>query len=654
MELPNIPELYEDELLYSYLFRLAYANGFAEAKGFFTNSIFSDKTESFKLRSDSLEYMGFLLRDTDFHDYYTGVEVLMDHTVFPVYFPFMSRLKQCLLINAIFRKKSEFPNLVGQLTAGYVDEFHICPECMKEGEHLRRSHHIYGVKVCHKHHIPLVKIKNNKKAGYTPLEELTVVDIDEQVRYSRFVHDLMECGIDTELYVVKQAIKRKADKTEGLKEKFLETVKKLGLEKPEQLAARLYKEATVLRNIILGERFNILLICVYTLFDSVEEFKKELTVAEKHIIPDGYSVVDNRGSAIELRHDECGTVFTTSTFGLECGWLCPKCMEKNENQLFDRMVQMASNGRYSVEDEIRGWTEEMTFVDHRRGEVIRNTPYQILKMVPDEIKNGTNETSPFHEVADKVRSAGPFMLLTYDNNKADVEIRHDTCGHVFKCRIDVFFKDPRCPRCKDRWNRGLTEFVSDRTSGQYKLLGFLDDEAELLDQDALMVRHVGRKRLLKILAEKIFTEELPVRSFAEPDLSAYETMHAKVATYLFTHFKENEDIDITKQRIEGVEMERLKFIFMILKKREFLSSVRMGIYRLNISEESIKPVTAKSVIRDYIGKCHQVGDTFRLEELPDHEGVSHKAIVKALGDMRKAGELELVSQRAYRIIRLEL
>ena len=165
MRLLNIPKMYKEELLYSYLLRLAEANGFTNPKIFFNHrGIFPDKDDT-KLRLDSLEDIGFLLPRLS--SYYTGAEIIADHTVLPAYLPFMSKVKQYLTVNAMIRKKRDYPNIVGHIMAGYIDDIYVCPDCLKEGHYLRRGHHLYGVKACHKHRKPLMKIIKNRKGMTT-------------------------------------------------------------------------------------------------------------------------------------------------------------------------------------------------------------------------------------------------------------------------------------------------------------------------------------------------------------------------------------------------------------------------------------------------------------------------------------------------------
>ena len=79
MRLLNIPKMYKEELLYSYLLRLAEANGFTNPKTFFNHrGIFPDKDDT-KLRLDSLEDISFLLLQLS--SYYTGAEIIANHRI---------------------------------------------------------------------------------------------------------------------------------------------------------------------------------------------------------------------------------------------------------------------------------------------------------------------------------------------------------------------------------------------------------------------------------------------------------------------------------------------------------------------------------------------------------------------------------------------
>lgn len=647
MRLLNIPKMYKEELLYSYLLRLAEANGFTNPKTFFNHrGIFPDKDDT-KLRLDSLEDISFLLPRLS--SYYTGAEIIADHTVLPAYLLFMSKVKQYLTVNAMVRKKRDYPNIVGHIMAGYIDDIYVCPDCLKEGHYLRRGHHLYGVKICHKHRMPLMKIIKDRKGMAERFEPVTGFDLEEQVKYAKFADELLKANISTDLYTVRQALGAKAKEEPDLEDRYLCIMTKLGFENPEALASRMYKESTMMRNIILGERFNILMCCAYALFGDVESFRKAVEKQGKYIVPEGYTVVDKRGVILELKHKACGTTFAATAYGIESGWSCPCCMEKDEGKIFDKMIQISSNGRFTTNAKLTGWKEEMEFFDYRRRESFVNTPYQVLKMVPDDIKNGTCETTPFDEVAAKVRSYGPFTLSSYTNGIEDVVITHDTCGHEFSERIHAFYKKPRCPVCKIRQDKWLLRFVEERTSRQYSLLGFHNDEAELLDMNTREVFNIDKKNLLKSLGSGVSTNALPVTKYNEVSLDGYDSMHAKVAVYLFTHYQENEDIDITKQQIENIDIEQLKIIFMILKKRGYLVSRRIGIYRLNISSEKLKQKTAKSVIREYISETYKVGDTFTLKELLGKEDIKYRAFAKALGVMRDNGEIDIVKPGVYKI-----
>ena len=166
-------------------------------------------------------------------------------------------------------------------------------------------------------------------------EPVTGFDLEEQVKYAKFADELLKANISTDLYTVRQALGAKAKEEPDLEDRYLCIMTKLGFENPEALASRMYKESTMMRNIILGERFNILMCCAYALFGDVESFRKAVEKQGKYIVPEGYTVVDKRGVILELKHKACGTTFVTTAYGIESGWSCPCCMEKDEGEIFD-------------------------------------------------------------------------------------------------------------------------------------------------------------------------------------------------------------------------------------------------------------------------------------------------------------------------------
>lgn len=76
--------------------------------------------------------------------------------------------------------------------AGYIDDIYVSGLSKRRTYYLRRGHHLYGVKICHKHRMPLMKIIKDRKGMAERFEPVTGFDLEEQAKYAKFADETAE------------------------------------------------------------------------------------------------------------------------------------------------------------------------------------------------------------------------------------------------------------------------------------------------------------------------------------------------------------------------------------------------------------------------------------------------------------------------------
>ncbi len=211
--LPIVVSPVEDELLYSYIHRLAELN-LLDVDAL--NDMFG--FTGFSLRRDSSDYLLDFLSEAA-----SGTELnfFYSHTVFPGLFPFMSRFNQTRVIAQCFYRTPLPRGADPFYSHDRLLGFHVCPQCYEEekkngflfGMHtLYRSHQMPGVRVCHKHGC-ILKVLPPKRDGACGQSEVicdysvsmlpqvvpSISDFDTEISYARFCHDLLSLNLNADV-----------------------------------------------------------------------------------------------------------------------------------------------------------------------------------------------------------------------------------------------------------------------------------------------------------------------------------------------------------------------------------------------------------------------------------------------------------------------
>ncbi|MCI7806850.1 MAG: TniQ family protein [Spirochaetales bacterium] len=325
----NMPNYHTDELMYSYLMRVAVSNGFESIDEFLKYTVCADTdTHKFYKRT----YIGFdcMKRESDCLEFENEFNWLISGTIFKGIAPLQTRE------DSQNRLREYYNNSLMKTTPGHVEKaitsLRLCPECMwEEGDdwYYHTGHQMPYVSHCSKHGCRLLRV-NPLMRNIIKVPDLCEPDVHPMERYlsdfsnSLFEYDLKCCGND-----LLKILKSKIGKTPGNYNFAL----KHNHEKKYLLSQI---NAASVRNLMVNDvppsvsQF-ILLLAYY--FDDAAEIEKHLTakVIRKTTFMEAVKgrfklLGEYRPDAVHVRCLHCGAVFFISPWAVvNNGTLCYEC-----------------------------------------------------------------------------------------------------------------------------------------------------------------------------------------------------------------------------------------------------------------------------------------------------------------------------------------
>lgn len=202
-----LPEIYPDELVYSWFARYAIHSGCISNKMIISQLFYSTKN------NPSIEFIGHLnkVSEAQIEEMYTLDKLIIEHTMFPQYARFLSSHKQ----NEAFEKIKKYcdpHNAITILPRNEKERYlRYCPLCAKEdrtiyGEtYWHRKHQIRNINICPVHRCKLentdVMAVTQKTFVFHPAElavkdiEPVLVDDMEMICFAEYVIDLFDMDI---------------------------------------------------------------------------------------------------------------------------------------------------------------------------------------------------------------------------------------------------------------------------------------------------------------------------------------------------------------------------------------------------------------------------------------------------------------------------
>lgn len=450
--IPIVVPAYPDELLYSYIRRLAILNCVS--------------FDSFCRR-----YLGYNVVVYDVHkglgDFFnelsTGndmTENLLDYTVLGFASFFMNEADLTrYLYNAFYRE-----SLVNMSVQGNFTDIYVCPECFKEdierhGEgYLHRINQL-GVRICTRHRTPLMYMKR-KTGGGALLDLQGVSDIYEaglcevpavreaDTLYSGFAEKLLKSHLFTDVRKVYSAAEKRL---------FLMGFGKNLNAFSSQFKSSVYGVFTdtdtgrfftsVFR---YGKHINVrdaVAVLMFLYNGNADELLADLRAVSVYSDSDidGFDVVNKNGSVVQYRCRKCGNEFCMTRWGMSIGLGCPACsLGADSDSVFKRIVDNISYGEYSPLEAFKGYTGKMRFHHIKCGQDVYINPKRFLF---EGTRCICRKMIPYAQVKFDVESGNEFRLIEYTDTQTNMKVCHNACGSTFAVKPDTFRKSRRCSYC---------------------------------------------------------------------------------------------------------------------------------------------------------------------------------------------------------------
>lgn len=436
--IPVMTKPYPDELLYSWLHRLASLNGL-----YFYNFMSAYAMNS---QASAKTVFPFDVRN-GFDTFYKNAQLDVDEA--SLYLQMSTLSYECLAMAEGVQSKVVsnvfYPfDLINTPANTFIDKANVCPDCLKEdillyGEpYLHRAHQLSGVCKCHKHGTILRRYSGApNKACFYNLDDYVEITSASEIDYSNFAYDLLNANIRTNFEIIKGV----------LKDKGIAVTSSLNT---GDLLGHLY-------NLCNGD-VNVL--------SELLAIKEEPFNSSEYILQNQISILNTYCRNADK------TTFVSTSYGFNVGWRNFRdFIGLSEQERMKKMIQLAGNSEYELASQFESMNKVVS-IEHICGRTSKIKPREFLY----EGKRCPCENIIFEdEAARRIESLGPYKLIEFTKAEMPVKIQSLVCGHTFTTRYRKFIKSPNCRVCYAGPPVVTTEDARERinkvSNGEYELVG---------------------------------------------------------------------------------------------------------------------------------------------------------------------------------------
>ncbi len=462
---------YPDELMYSWIHRLAKKNGLPI-------TTFADSyLNKFNSKIGSLEYdirYGLLCLNESFFIQKDLKEMFLSMSIFPFEAMFFSVGQQTRYVNNMFRK----PDPLNAPVNTMIREIHICPQCIENdieifGEpYIHRAHQLSGVCTCHKHKAPLYKytgIKDHEcEYDLSHYTELEIKDIAIENEYTDYAQALFNsntnCNIADLKHMIYNKLKELGHKATNGYEDFISAF-----------------NDSKLVTLFDADLKNFLLVSIISTQSTSARSMLPLLM---YLFPNVQEIIhrfENAPPIIQKYHcAECGKNFYATPTSLTEGWGCTYCdANKSIDERYKKLIDFAGKGNYEPLEPFRSLNIKSKIHHKICGETIQIKP---RKFIFDHVRCICESLLNEWDVRQKLEKFEDYEFISYDSESSKITMRSKACGHVFSCRFHKFIKYPSCRVCrpKNMTTELYTERVYDLVGDDYTVLSeFVDQRTKI-------------------------------------------------------------------------------------------------------------------------------------------------------------------------------
>lgn len=354
--IPNMIEPHTDELIYSYITRLSYANGFTNINDFLEILNRQQRHNNSKKKHWTYDGTGLFspLLQTISPD--KLITIINTCSLYHYQAIFMDPHTQAETISALFNNDAYSYTKQYNINKKIIKQIVYCKECATEDtnkyghQYPHRSHHLPGVTYCHIHKTQLYHLEDD-----TPV---TTKITDNPLRFAEFSADLLRTPVQTNLWVLQYVLlERIYDNPTYFAPnnhyQYLHTPLLLSPMRyyyPLNISTLIDAFDNVNTLIDYTDRINSMIRGAHGKYDRYG-YNSNYKLVEAPEFETNYQALINRLTAnyyniqkfiekasndydvfkpfnptlICMRHKTCGTIFFTTPDAFINGWKCPKC-----------------------------------------------------------------------------------------------------------------------------------------------------------------------------------------------------------------------------------------------------------------------------------------------------------------------------------------
>ena len=488
----NTKLLMEDELLYSYITRLADANGFS-VNDFALNYIYPDnveKAQNPKFLIGNLIYVPKIASIVE----QDPLDLYLKTTTYPGIAPLLTPGRQVRFINMAFRKNIwKYPHMHEKAPGS--SPFRFCPLCMEEDirEHnftwLRRKHNMPCVTACSKHKVNLVETGNVQDllTGHISSSQIELSYATErEISFAEFAGDFLYACFDTDKNILIQNISAELSKTNGM-----DIYGKTDM--------NYFRKSIKVNKYELG--VNTILNGLFEIFHKVsnipvkrnEELYDEFMSSLKayKLLSDYYE------PCVIMKRMGEKTPFVTTPYAFLAGWRSPNEDYDDEQKKFVRIVKCTRHGEYEPVEHLKGMRMPMKFRHEICGQIVKIRPI-------DLIENNANCSCMQNYVKNDsyIETPGAYTILSVENNRI-LTVEMHKCGHVFAVPIEEWFITTRCRVC------GMEKYITKDEAFRREVEALVGDEYVVTGkyvgtQTPVAIKHLKCGKTMVCTPERFF------------------------------------------------------------------------------------------------------------------------------------------------------
>ena len=646
-------QIHEDEILYSYLVRLARANGYTDLKecvqltGLIPMSLEPNnryRTIRYEIQAD----LYTLLKSID-SDLIKASDLYLKTSLYPLVFPMSSLTLSSHRIGMLSRYRIQ-SKLITPLNDIYRD-LKFCPMCRKEDEHehgewyYRRSHQIPNVTACYRHGCPLCRYEGEADKIFDADQPVAVLEkVENSHEYAIFAHDFLHAELQVDIAQLAAAVLARMSHLGYSKYKCEDMHRKMGAY-ATLLTGSLQSFFRYFPNKSQTNIVDCLTLLLY-LFGDVETLRTYLNETDSSFstelfLQGQYELISTwNESLIELRCLHCGNPFLTTPYRIRSGWGCPECDHLlGDEQLLQRLFDHASGGGYDLLS-FSGFADKLVVRHKACG---REYAVRTRSFLEEQQRCQCSRISTTDEILRSIALCGNFDLLQFQPDTSMLEIKHRDCGTVFHQKYTRHRRQPVCPACKEAEKRPNSEDFAQKI---FDLVGksyVLESKYEG-PKKQVQIRHCECNTVQTYMPGKFLRG---TRCSVCHQRLTYTEFVRIVQTASFGRYASIEQVDPDMAIIldnETGERRTMKIKYVMQELFRITPSSDLPLEQRNL-DVSMPQSIGKRILK-WLTEHYKTDEPIVLKKL-SIEDIPHKTVMKTLNNLYRAGKLDKLSYGVY-------